>query len=203
MYHGQFETDRHISQYFESDFKGTCIDVGAENPIIGNNTYYFEKIGWDVYCIEANPNQFQRLKETRQKAFSFACGCENLENVDFTVCSIQGGTNQGAVSSLKIDERLLSDHIQYGPILEKVKVNVKTLDSFLEEEKIKKIDFISIDTEGTEIDVLKGLDIEYYCPKLFVIENNYNYDEIEMYLKKFGYIKDKRIEVNDFYIKKF
>lgn len=200
MYYGQFETDRLISEYFENGYIGTCIDVGAENPIEGNNTYFFEQKGWNVYCIEANPFQFERLKNSRKNAFSFAVGCENLMNVDFTVCSIFGGANQGAVSSLKVDERLLSEHIQYGATLSKVKVNVKTLNSFLEEQKIDKIDFISVDTEGTEIDVLKGFDITKYQPKLMIIENNYNYSEVEEYLKNFNYRKDKRIEVNDFYI---
>jgi FkbM family methyltransferase len=200
MYYGQFRTDEHISKYFDSNYIGTCVDIGASEPIEGNNTYFFESIGWDVYCIEANPNQYRKLKDKRKNVFSFACGCENLEQVEFTICSIFDGQNQGAVSSLRVDERLLSEHMQYNPVLEKVKVRLRTLDSFLEEQSISKIDFISIDTEGTEVDVLKGFNIEKYHPKLLVIENNYNYDELELYLKKYGYIKDKRIEVNDFYI---
>jgi len=59
---------------------------------------------------------------------------------------------------------------------------------------------LSIDTEGTEIEVLKGFDIKKWKPKLLVIENNFNDPEIEKYLSTFGYIKNKRIEVNDFYI---
>lgn len=200
MYYGQFNTDRYISEYFDSNYVGTCIDIGAENPITGNNTYFFEQRGWNVYCIDANPNQFENLKKERKNAFSFACGCENLKQAEFTICSIQDGTNEGAVSSLKVDERLLSEHMQYNPILKKVKVVVKTLNTFIEEQKIEKIDFISIDTEGTEIDVLKGFDIIKYKPKLLIIENNYNYNEVEEYLKNFNYKKDKRIEVNDFYI---
>lgn len=202
MYYGQFQTDKYISEYFDENYIGTCIDVGAENPIDGSNTYFFEQKGWDTYCIDANPNQYLRLQEHRKKAFSFACGNENLKEVEFTICSIFNGSVQGAVSSLKVDERLLSDHMQYNPVLTKVKVSVRTLNSFLEEQKVEKIDFLSIDTEGTELDVLKGFDINKYKPKLMVIENNYNYDEIENYLKDFGFIKDKRIAVNDFYILK-
>ena len=64
------------------------------------------------------------------------------------------------------------------------------------------IDFISIDTENTELNVLKGLDLDKYNVKLLVIENNFNEPMIEEYLTKFNYIKIKRLVVNDFYIKK-
>ena len=68
-------------------------------------------------------------------------------------------------------------------------------------ENITDIDFISIDTEGTELDVVKGFDISLYNVSLFVIENNYEDKEIEEYMKSIGYKKDQRYKINDFYIK--
>ena len=68
-------------------------------------------------------------------------------------------------------------------------------------ENKRNIDFISIDTEGTEIDVLKGFDFDYYDVKLFVVENNYEDQNIEDYMKTKGYKKDQRYKINDFYIK--
>jgi len=67
---------------------------------------------------------------------------------------------------------------------------------------IPSVDFVSIDTEGTELNVLKGFDLVKYNPKVLLIENNYNDTDVEEYLKDFGYIKVKRNYVNDFYIKK-
>jgi hypothetical protein len=66
-------------------------------------------------------------------------------------------------------------------------------------DKIKEIDFISIDTEGTELDVIRGFDIDRYGVKLFVIENNYEDDNIELYMNSIGYIKNNRYKINDFY----
>ena len=64
---------------------------------------------------------------------------------------------------------------------------------------IDKIDFISVDVEGTEIDVIKGLDIKKWMPKLIVLENNYNDKKYEDYMSSVGYKKELRNIVNDFY----
>ena len=201
MYYGQHGEDQHIQEFFDVNHKGVCIDVGANEPIRGSNTYYFEQKGWKVYSIEPNPYCVQRLKEHRQNVFNLAISNENQNEVTFTICTLNNG-EQGAISSLTIDEKLLQAHQIYSPKLEEIKVEVKTLNTFIEENGITEIDFISIDTEGTELDVLKGFDIEKYAPKLFIIENNYNEPEIEEYLSTFGYVKNRRVAVNDFYVKK-
>lgn len=67
---------------------------------------------------------------------------------------------------------------------------MRSLTSLLDELNFPlNIDFISIDTENTELDVLKGIDINKYNIKLFVIENNYNELKCEMYLNPYGYKK--------------
>jgi FkbM family methyltransferase len=201
MYYGQHLEDKYIQEYFDEGYIGTCVDIGSAQPINGNNTFFFEEKGWSTYCIEPNPSHIPNLKNHRKNVFNLACGDKNQDNVEFTICTLPGG-NQEALSSLTIDERLLETHKIYSPILTKINVNVVTLNTFLIENKIEKLDFVSIDTEGTELDVLKGFNIEKYSPKLLVIENNHNDSHIEDYLKQFNYIKDKRIMVNDFYLKK-
>jgi O-antigen/teichoic acid export membrane protein len=63
------------------------------------------------------------------------------------------------------------------------------------------IDFISIDTENTELDVLKGIDFSKYNIKMLVIENNFNEPFCKDYLEQFGYKLIHRIAVNDFFVK--
>ena len=69
---------------------------------------------------------------------------------------------------------------------------------------LSDIDFISIDTEGTELDVLMGLDLECknYRISMLVVENNHDEDTYEKYLNKFGWQKIERHFVNDFYVRK-
>ena len=65
---------------------------------------------------------------------------------------------------------------------------------------LEKIDFLSIDTEGTELEVLMGFDINRWKPRLFVIENNFGESKFSDYLRDFGYKFSQRIGVNDFFI---
>lgn len=199
-YFAQFGEDRILSEFFESDYTGTCIDIGASDGISISNTYHFELKGWKCLCIEANPSLFESLKQNRKNVLNVAVGLEN-KNSEFNIVRFEDG-NETAISSLKIDDRLLNDYTYLNPSLSKTIVLEKTLDSILNENDwIESIDFISIDTEGTELDVIRGFDLDKWSPKVLCVENNYNDSEIENYLLNFGYKKVLRNEVNDFYTK--
>jgi FkbM family methyltransferase len=198
MSYAQFGTDEFLSSLFDNDYVGVGIDVGSAQPIYGNNTYFFEQKGWTIHCIEPNPKLLERLIPLRKNVHNFAVGNENKKEIDFHICTLRDG-NQEAISSLKIDERLVESHNQYSPKFETIKVELKSLTTFLEENNIDKIDFVSIDTEGTELDVLKGFDLKKYTPKVLVIENNFDEELIRIYLKSYGYEYIKRLGVNDFF----
>ena len=203
MYYGQFDDDRLIEEYFEEGYIGGCIDVGATNGVNINNTLHFEENGWYCLCIEPNPNYYEKLKNNRKHSLNLAISNINENFMNFTVVRLNDN-DEGAISSLKIDDTLYQDFINRGFDIKTtdIKVSVRTLDFCIENfYNFDKIDFIDIDTEGTELDVLKGFDINRWQPKLIVVENNYNTPDIENYLKTFQYFKDKRVGVNDYYIK--
>jgi hypothetical protein len=83
--------------------------------------------------------------------------------------------------------------------VEEIKVEVKKLDTVLSRINLEKIDFVSIDTEGTELEVLMGFDINRWKPILFIIENNFEESKFLDYLRDFGYKFSQRIGVNDFF----
>jgi FkbM family methyltransferase len=195
----QFGEDLYIAKYFDPGYKGICIDIGATDGVELSNTYYFEQRGWKAICIEANPAMIPSLKRTRANAVHCAVGQYNNREVDFNIVTLAGG-NQTAISGLELDQRLMQSHAFLSPQVSIVKVQERTLDNIIADfDWVTHIDFISIDTEGTELDVLKGLDIHRWGVKIFCIENNYNDPEIEKYLALFGYRKIRRHEVNDFY----
>ena len=207
-YYGQWQTDKIIEEYFEYGYSGVCIEVGAANGVKGSNTFYFEKKGWKTLCIEPNPKYKEEIEKYRKLVRYFACGSESKET-EMTIFEVGEKNIMSSLSSISPDERLVNDHINI--INNKYKINVQqlTLNQILENEvtntefeKIKYFDFISIDTEGTEIEVLKGIDFNKYQIKLLVVENNYNDNTIESYLESFGYYKDRRYKINDFYLKK-
>ena len=158
----------------------------------------FEEKGWMTLCIEPNPDLFKQMSKIRKLTENYAISDKEGE-LYFTVFDIPG-SNYSAVSSLIVDDRLLKQHENLIKSKTEIKVRVSTLDKVLSlHPQIEVIDFISIDTEGTELDVLRGFDIEKWKPKLMVIENNFNDPEIEDYLNVFGYVKTRRNVVNDFY----
>tara|TARA_R100000315_G_C5234266_1_gene145518 strand:- start:1567 stop:2229 length:663 start_codon:yes stop_codon:yes gene_type:complete len=204
-YFGQFNTDVIIELYFNNIEKGKCIEVGVANGTRGSNTLYFENKGWETLCIEPNPEYCKIAKETREKVIQVACGDNDyLEKLPFTIFDIGVHNIMSSVSGLRPDNRLVDEHNDRGLINKEyqIEVDVMKLDTILKQQEFSRdINFISIDTEGTELDVLKGLDLDYWNIDLLVVENNYNDYNIEEHLNKFGYIKDARWKINDFYIR--
>ena len=202
-YFGQFSTDALIELYFLNQNTGSCVEVGAANGIRGSNTLFFERNGWRTLCIEPNPEYFKLIEKARGEAVQCACGNVDEGSVPFTIFDIGEHNIMSSVSGLKPDERLVDLHKEIINNSRQINVEVRTLNTILVEHKFnKQIDFISIDTEGTELEVLQGLDLLEWDIKLLVIENNYNDPEIEEYLNIFGYIKDARWKINDFYLKR-
>jgi len=206
VFSGQFETDRHIIKYFPKDYKGVAVDVGAVDGRYMSNTLYLEdNLNWEVLCIEPNIYYYNQLVNNRKHSLNYAVSDKNLDDVDFHIFTMNNG-NESSVSSLNPDQELIDYHKNHYHItLNKtsMKVNVRTLDYCIEEFNPEKVDLISIDTEGTELDVLKGFDINKWKPKLLVIEDNWESSTqiIKEYLEQFNYSLDKRVGVNDFFVR--
>ena len=201
-YYSQFGEDKIIESYFEKGYIGGCIDVGAADGVHINNTKYFEELGWYCLCIEPIPEFYEKLKNSRLNAINYAVSPIN-DKLDFNIIYVNGQTGE-AGSALNVDEKLIQHlkNMGYSITSETISVESRTLDYCIENYyKHNKIDFISIDTEGTELEVLKSFSIEKWNPKLIVVENNWEDPEIENYLRQFGYKKDKRLQINEFYIK--
>jgi FkbM family methyltransferase len=197
---GQSREDRYINQFFAPDYIGCCVDVGAYDGMFDNNTYYFERKGWRTLCVEPLPEKYSECCTHRKECVNCCVSDSDTDNVPFHV--FKRGIHTGAISSLKPDSRLI-DQLR-GTIDDyySIPINTRTLTSILKEHNFPTtIDFISIDTENTELDVLKGLDLVYYNVKYLIVENNFNDPDCEEYLKSFGYVKIDRIGANDMFKK--
>ena len=199
-FHGQFKEESFINTIFPDKTNGICVDVGAYDGISLSNTLYYENKGWRALCIEPIPQAFQKCKKIRNECYQCCIGEFDSDDIDFTIFHLND--NLCAISSLIPDERLIKSHKHLITNISKTKVKVRSLTSLLDELSFPlNIDFISIDTENTELDVLRGFNINKYNVKLFVIENNFNELYCEKYLEPYGYKKINRIGVNDFYLK--
>jgi FkbM family methyltransferase len=200
MFYGQFGEEKFINTIFPDKTDGICIEVGAYDGRSLSNTLHYEQKGWRALCIEPIPEAFQKCKKIRKECYQCCVGENDSDDIDFTIFHLND--NLCAISSLVPDKRLIESHKHLITNVSNTKVKVRSLTSLLDELNFPlNIDFISIDTENTEFDVLKGININKYNIKLFVIENNYNESMCETYLNPYGYKKINRIGVNDFYLK--
>lgn len=219
-FHGQFDTDRIIyERYFpDLNYKGNCIEVGAVDGLEFSNTLFFERNGWNCLCIEPQVTFFEMLKNNRKLSINYAVSAEDKDDAVFTTVYMRYPGGQGSyayynreeyvqcsgISGLAVDKRLLEKFSAEGFQVktEDVIVKTRTLDWCIKNHfNHDVIDFISIDVEGSELDVLKSFNVNDHNIKLLVIENNFNDNHIEDYLKQQGWIKDLNSGVNDFYVK--
>ena len=200
MFYGQHGEDIYIKTLFPQGHIGTCIEVGAYDGITHSNTYHFEQNGWNTLCIEPIQSIFEKCKIIRKNSINCGISDNDYNEKEFHIFHI--ANQMSAISGLVPDTRLINSFASYITNTEKCLVPVRSLNSLLDELKFPiDIDFISIDTENTELDVLKGIDFNKYNIKLLVIENNFNESFCENYLSQFGYKKINRIAVNDFFVK--
>ncbi len=197
----------YVMTLFPPDFKGICVDVGAFHPTWISNSWLFEKAGWDTYCIEPNPHCIPLLKEQRKNVIEFACGSESKDDVDFYIYDTQWAGPKTDDYDLwrgqAADTGLIKHENTIGKLQEVVKVNVRTLDFILGWNwlPISNIDYISIDVEKNEMEVLRGLDLTRWTPKVIVIENEFKTADQHGWLASYGYRIVNRITVNDIYLK--
>lgn len=140
--------------------KGFYIDVGANDPVILNNTYLFYKMGWTGLNFEPIPELAEKFKKKRNRDIVVNKAISNFTGeADFSA----------GIKEYHVNSSLLNLEL---PKQKMIKVSVAKLENILDELKIKEIDFISIDTEGTEVDVLEGLNLNKYRPKFILAEYN-------------------------------
>jgi FkbM family methyltransferase len=190
--------DAWITSHFKRDFVGYAVEVGASDGMQGSNTLALEHAGWKVLAVEANRRFEPGLIAWRSLYRMCACGKEDLDAVDFYVHL----TDMGGYSTL--DRNFTHPVWHPGPDAdwEKVSVPLRKLDTLLEEVGFPRLDALSIDVEGTELDVLKGLTFSRWHPKVIVCENWLEQGPVVPYLADRGYQRVERRNVNDLFVRK-
>ena len=192
-YHQCFQ-DLFVCWKLKKKEKGVFVEFGADNGVLNSNSYLLEKkYNWNGILIEPNPTILKELKRNRN------CKINNYIITDKTNEIIKFECMKDRQHS-RIHKKSKSQN-KNSKIFS---VNTITLDDLLLKNKINiGFDFLSIDVEGNEIEVLKGFDIKYWHPKIVVIEHNYKKDIMKFiseYFIKSGYKKELNLfSFNDFW----
>ena len=194
MFYSQYGQDNYLETNIFKGYKnGFYVDVGAHDGIIINNTLYFEiNNNWSGINIEPIKTVFDNLVMNRPNNINLNCAvCNNDGETDF-LCNV-GYTEM--ISGIKDNfdvrhlDRLTRENIEHGSTTELIKVNTKKLETILDENNISHINYLSIDVEGAEFEVIKSINFD----KVFidVIEFENNYDDVSVpivqYLENKGF----------------
>lgn len=188
-----------IREFFDNKEFGFFVEVGANEPKTDySQSWHLEsQLGWKGVLVEPNPELAQKARMERPHAMVFEVACvsdNNQDSIQLFIPVINGSEITGHASIGKnIDDFSYTAHRE-------VIVKAQTLNAVLEEAKVNSIDFLSIDVEGAEMEVLKGLDLQRYRPRLIMLEDKHVYLDKHRYLTRRGYRLVKRTTLNCWYI---
>jgi FkbM family methyltransferase len=179
------------SEFFSAAPAGFFVDVGANAPKDGSQSYAFEQQGWDGVLVEPQPDLAERLRRER-RAKVFAVACSTPANAGKTLTLYLAG----------IQSSLAPDFYAAGmQRAGTVAVPVMTLDQLLTEAGAPApLDFVSIDVEGHDIEVLDGFDLARWRPRLLLIEDVVQNLRLHRYLTGRGYRWFRRTGINSWYV---
>lgn len=154
--------------------KPTYLDIGANEPRSISNTYYFYIRGSRGVLMEPNPFLYKQLKRMRPEDIVLNTGIAFDEQVeaDFYIFpNFANGLNTFSEKEAKHWEETGMKGLGKIPIEKVVKMPLIPVNSILEKYfKDKAPNFISLDVEGLDLEILKSLDFDKYQPEVLVVE---------------------------------
>lgn len=156
-----------LSQLFYGVSDGLFVDIGAHHPIHFSNTYKFYLLGWRGLNIDAMPGSMKEFDLIRPEDINLEIGISNdSKSLNFFIFE------QSKVNTFS--EQMANEHLNNGGcLLSNVKVPTERIDRILEKnlKENTKIDFLSLDVEGLEFEVLTSNDWVKYRPKVILVES--------------------------------
>ena len=196
MFYSQDKQDSYLeTNVFKGYKNGFYVDVGAHDGVSFNNTLYFEKNNnWTGINIEPIKSVFDKLVINRS---------DNI-NLNYAICNNDGETEfycntnyTEMISGIKDTfhskhlERLERENKKMGSTTEVIKVNTRKLETIFDENKVSHIQYLSIDVEGAEFEVIKSINFDKVFIDVIGFENNYNDASIPI----IEYLQDKNFVV--------
>lgn len=165
--YSQHGEDKKIQELFKEKSIGFYVDLGCSHPFRISNTYLFYRLGWSGVAVDPIPHfkLFWRLWRPRDV---------------FLNCGI--GPRSGVLEYYELLPSVLStfvkdvayEHVKSGTaaILKTYKVDVLSVHQLLDEIGQKRVDLLSIDVEGLDLDILSALDFDQFRPAVVSVECN-------------------------------
>jgi|FAXJ01.1.fsa_nt_gi FkbM family methyltransferase len=163
----QLDQDAWIEDTFPPKYKGYFVDIGAATGVWINNTYYLENdLGWKGICVEPNPESFSELKISRKCPIFNLAVADKDSKAKFTI--------KGEMSQIVFDNAADNrDIFGGGPSNKIIEIETVTPTELLKRANAPTvIDYLSLDTEGNERQILSVFPFHLYKVRAITVEHN-------------------------------
>ena len=174
-----------IRHFFAGLPGGVFVDVGAAHYRDGSMTWFLEReLGWSGIAVDALEDWAPGYRVHRPRTRFFTYIVTDASGAEQPFYRLTGD-----IGSTSSEARAKAIASQFEPVeIQELLVPTITLDTLLDREKVKRIDFLSMDIEGGEPKALAGFDIERFRPELVGIEAMpENHEAILRYMTTHGY----------------
>ena len=187
-YKSQHGQDWWVDRTLAGKRGGFFLDLAAADGVWISNTYFLEKHrGWQGICIEPNPEMFSKLCAERSATCVNRCISDRVETIEFRI-------DTGVVGGI-VAEDTDNKPGSGGTIMT---METVTLTEVLDEFGAPRyIDYFSLDVEGAEDRVIRGLDFDRYEFGLLTVERPSEY--LDSTLSHHGYRRIKKMQEDVFY----
>lgn len=200
-YKSQAGQDEFVHRHFFSGQKnGFFCDIGAHDGKSFSNTYFFEKtLGWNGICFEPLPHLFEQLIDCRKSICINACVSAKEGLVPFIHVDSCDEMLSGIAATFDKDYLgiVIRDTREFGGSCNIIQLPSVRLMKILHEYQITQIDFLSLDTEGSELEILETIDFDIVKIKVITVENNREKSDLRDFLTSKGYTFIARLHVDD------
>ena len=199
MYYAEFETDKYIREIFfkNKNENMTMIEVGAGPTEFYSMSKHFRDSGWRAISIDPNPKFVNQHKIAGNEIYQYACSNE-CKKSKFTIVNVGWDNEKEGISSSAIEVRYSNAYHSK----EEIEIEIITLNKLLDNIKVEKINLLSVDTAGWELEVMQGFNVEKYNPEIILLENYLHDDKYIKYMDNIGYILHNKIQYNYIFCKK-
>lgn len=178
--------------YFHRKPSGFFVEVGANDPINLSQTYLLEHNGWEGILVEPQAECCTRLRKARPRSRIIQAACGSPERKGKAVFNVAAQDDRSMLASQTPAEEVV--------FTQTVEVDLITLDDILAEACNPKLDFLSIDVEGGELDVLKGFNFAKHQPGLILLEDDVYDLRLHRHICAQGYKLVQRTGSNNWYV---
>jgi FkbM family methyltransferase len=198
--YSQLNQDVDVIQFYKNKENGYFIEIGANDGINLSNSYLLEKnYNWKGICVEPIPDIFNKLKNNRPNSICVNKAIYSYSDIilKFNIASCD--LLSGIVEHINCHKSSLNN----GKIID---VQTISMNDLLDNNNAPNfIDYLSIDTEGSEFEILKTIDYDKYTFGIIHVEHNYvepQRTNMKEFLLSKNYVYKRENKWDDEYIHK-